>query len=866
MTNTNNNRKKNKKNLIFGVNKSVKKSAFTLAEVMILLLTLSILLAAFAPVFTRRYSSGGVDEVWSYVPADNQGDAYFDDTDKTHRAQAFIGMSPHSDQEVIAMSGGGDAETFYPAKLIIAANYNQPRHSSRRQNQIQFRYNNQEVGGLLATKGESVLVGGNYSGVNSTTALRNTSFGVDALSTLTTGDDNTAIGYYALNLLTTGSKNTVIGSYAGAAITSGNANTIIGYNTGNGLDVNSFNTLIGYNIGIRGNANTIIGNDTATAMNGTANYNTFIGNHVGLKFKNGSGNTVVGHNSFHGVVSGKTYDYNTIIGANAGSAINNSDDTKYKTCIGANSCNDGYSSFLTDDKERVFIGGHPTGQPTGSGADSPIATLEVHNVPGTISKSAPLEKVGNPTVLINGNLIVRGQTYLEIPIYRTYTILRSAYHVTSDNKIKLDRIPKGLVLFTYFPNNRIFAGYDGMKRSAASYERCRQSEDKGWFNPEIKRHAFNDIRYNCICTSNALHTAYKYPYNTDGYPSISYDWVSAYNRMSGGSPNRNGITSASDADTYANIGGNSDGSPSNRVGYNSSLMYVTTSKDNPHANHIDEFAWYGMWTEADPYANSGTFYNIRKAYARSWYIDQTRPTAYNAQKVIHQRNTGKGGGAYMKRGWYPNANDDSYKYKYFNYNVSANVVGTDKIGDMFNLGTDYNFAHQYYNESCCPNLTGYKEGAMYYSSEPGIGVGNAISGQVFTSSAGVTDYSDARLKNIGEKFSAGLDEIKKLNIYNYTFKADINKLPQVGVIAQDLKLVFPNAVTKDENGYYKIRWDEMFYAAVNAIKTLNAKVSDLAAKVDNYNKRVQQLKADNKQLNAQLDKLSAEVEKLQSKK
>ena len=55
--------------------------------------------------------------------------------------------------------------------------------------------------------------------------------------------------------------------------------------------------------------------------------------------------------------------------------------------------------------------------------------------------------------------------------------------------------------------------------------------------------------------------------------------------------------------------------------------------------------------------------------------------------------------------------------------------------------------------------------------------------------------SDRRLKNVGEVFTGGLNKIKQLKVYNYTFKEDENKTPRVGVIAQDLQKVFPDAVT-----------------------------------------------------------------------
>ena len=42
-----------------------KRKGFTLAEVMVLLATLTVLMAAFAPVFTRRYTATSLDDVWT---------------------------------------------------------------------------------------------------------------------------------------------------------------------------------------------------------------------------------------------------------------------------------------------------------------------------------------------------------------------------------------------------------------------------------------------------------------------------------------------------------------------------------------------------------------------------------------------------------------------------------------------------------------------------------------------------------------------------------------------------------------------------------------------------------------------------------
>lgn len=136
--------------------------------------------------------------------------------------------------------------------------------------------------------------------------------------------------------------------------------------------------------------------------------------------------------------------------------------------------------------------------------------------------------------------------------------------------------------------------------------------------------------------------------------------------------------------------------------------------------------------------------------------------------------------------------------------------------------------------------------------------------------------SDRRLKNVGEKYTAGLEELKKLDFYHYTFKADKDNTPLVGVMAQDLQKVFPDAVTKGEDGYLRIRLEDMFYAVINAVKELDAKVSQIVAdvagissKVDEQQKIIeaQQQKIEElEKANADFEKRLAKLEKKSEKK
>ena len=133
--------------------------------------------------------------------------------------------------------------------------------------------------------------------------------------------------------------------------------------------------------------------------------------------------------------------------------------------------------------------------------------------------------------------------------------------------------------------------------------------------------------------------------------------------------------------------------------------------------------------------------------------------------------------------------------------------------------------------------------------------------------------SDIRLKNVGEPFTAGLNELEKLNFYHYTYKNDKDQVPQVGVMAQDLQKVFPQAVSKDDGGWLTIRWDEMFYAAINAIKELNTKVCAIAKDVtnlktvtDEHTKTLETQAQTIEQQQVEIKELTARVEKLEQKR
>ena len=103
--------------------------------------------------------------------------------------------------------------------------------------------------------------------------------------------------------------------------------------------------------------------------------------------------------------------------------------------------------------------------------------------------------------------------------------------------------------------------------------------------------------------------------------------------------------------------------------------------------------------------------------------------------------------------------------------------------------------------------------------------------------------SDIRMKYVGKEFTYGLEKIRQLKVFNYTFKKDKTKTPHVGVIAQDLQKVFPDAVKKSKDGFLTIRFEDMFYAMINAIKELDLKYEAQEKRMSELEARVERLEA-----------------------
>ncbi|MCD4734568.1 MAG: tail fiber domain-containing protein, partial [Bacteroidales bacterium] len=94
-----------------------------------------------------------------------------------------------------------------------------------------------------------------------------------------------------------------------------------------------------------------------------------------------------------------------------------------------------------------------------------------------------------------------------------------------------------------------------------------------------------------------------------------------------------------------------------------------------------------------------------------------------------------------------------------------------------------------------------------------------------------TDPSDKRLKDIHGSYTRGLNEILQLNPISYNYKQDNDlDLPAeeeyIGLIAQEVQKLIPEAVEKMESGYFAVNNDPILWAMLNAIKEQQAQIED----------------------------------------
>lgn len=189
-------------------------------------------------------------------------------------------------------------------------------------------------------------------------------------------------------------------------------------------------------------------------------------------------------------------------------------------------------------------------------------------------------------------------------------------------------------------------------------------------------------------------------------------------------------------------------------------------------------------------------------------------------------------------------------------NVSSQTIpsGADNLGNhtattALNLnGNIINNVGAYiaFNNSA----TIYQFGANLYMPQY-LGVGGGSPGYTLDVSGNInytgslTNNSDMRFKKNITNLNSTLQKVLSLKTYSYLY--DQQKFPErkfndklhFGVLAQEIKEVFPNLVSEDKNGYYSVNYVEIIPLLISAMKeqqemieNQNQKIADLENKIN----------------------------------
>lgn len=121
------------------------------------------------------------------------------------------------------------------------------------------------------------------------------------------------------------------------------------------------------------------------------------------------------------------------------------------------------------------------------------------------------------------------------------------------------------------------------------------------------------------------------------------------------------------------------------------------------------------------------------------------------------------------------------------------------------------------------NLLYRTNGIHYFQNVSGSNLAYIDTSGNFVATANVTAYSDARLKTDVNTIQRALDKVSAMR--GVTFTKDGTS--QVGVIAQEVLEVVPEAVQLNADGYYSVAYGNLVGVLIEAVKELRAEVKAL---------------------------------------
>ena len=691
---------------------------------MVVMLIMSIILAAMAPVMTTR-SKADSSSPWRFSP-NNPYDAFFG-----------IGGSQIA---LIGMPSAAEDGSDNADRLII----NTATNGSCK-NHIAFKHDAVTLGRLLIKEDNIVLGSGDLS---SNSGTRLSSFGINSLESNTSGSDNTAIGAQTLTNNTTGECNTAIGQGSLMNNISGEGNNALGTSSLRNNTSGSHNTALGqdtlYNS--NGSYNTALGWYSMNA-NTSGEYNTAVGANSLYSLTEGSHNVAFGYESLKYL--GSSNSYNTAVG----------DYSQYNTTWGQYNTSIGYDSLRDNDGGSYNVA---------VGYRSNYDESSRHSSSGSVS--------------IGGEALAFANNAISIGRYAKASGEQSVSLGSSANASGHDSISIG--------GSSVSSNESSIAIGASS----KASEEA---STVLGRSA----------TASAFSIALGDGAEASGVSSTAL----GRSATASGSPSSiavgNGATASGSNSTAFGVAARASGSQSIALGDGATAFNTRSTAIGYNACQYATAANVTCLGAASgpPYSNGHNISNMV-------YLGTSADTVYIPGNLVVDGHVILG------------VNKPSYVFvRTANQEAQINQSGKSLMSliksEDWEGGDD---------NTCRYTPSHLAPDTRHFFKE-------------YIGSSWEETKSDLRLKYVGKESQSGLDKIKQLKVFNYTFKKDETKTPHVGVIAQDLQKVFPDAVKKGTDGFLSIRFEDMFFAMINAIKELDLKYQAQETRINELEARIERL-------------------------
>jgi hypothetical protein len=93
-----------------------------------------------------------------------------------------------------------------------------------------------------------------------------------------------------------------------------------------------------------------------------------------------------------------------------------------------------------------------------------------------------------------------------------------------------------------------------------------------------------------------------------------------------------------------------------------------------------------------------------------------------------------------------------------------------------------------------------------------------------------TANSDIRIKNINSNITNAVEKLSTLQTINFCYKDDISKKENLGLIAQEVEMVFPELIETNNDGILGVRYTELIPVLIEAIKELKEELDKIKNK------------------------------------